>query len=1192
MNHPFNPTEVEKFLSALGHSAAGGCTEIRIIPKSPYLIINGKREYVGNIVAGYYTDYAKAARDIEPFDGRAHIYATANPCDKKLMRRAQNRLQFNAKETAGDRDIVKICWFLLDVDPKRPAGTSASDAEVQVALERRDRIKEEVFDPRSVPVIPGMSGNGGHGIIPLIGYPNDAETQRHLKRLLDWLSATYTDDTVSVDASVGNPARIWKVYGTLACKGDNTPSAPYRRAVIELPDSIQPFDLLALLFEIVPPDWQPANERTKNTKGSTRRASSGDDYPLLDLEKYLSHYGYSFNIKQKDGRTLYILDQCPFDPNHDQGEVCITQDALGKLGFKCFHNSCQALGWQEAKAVIGDPFPFYRGSQTHSNSARNGNGEASQDHERESGKTQEQIFDEIRKAMGEAAMLDEGFERNEAIKSIIERLVFLSPIDQAAWIEKMKQVGLGSKATLESQLKATRRAIWDERREKTQDEADNDLPLITTTNRHLRDITQEAMDALLRQNEKAPRLFVRGGVLTRIKTYESQALIAEVLTTNALRGELARAANFVGGKDFLGNPVQQPIAPPTEVVNDLISLPRWDGIPTLIGINHAPVLTTEGTFDATPGYQPKSRFYYAPDKRLKIGDTTPTKENVEAAKSLIFGDLLGDFCFADDDSKANALALMLLPFVRPLIDGQTPLHLIDAPVEGSGKGLLADVLTIPFKPDGGTLMTEGESDEEWRKRITAALSEGPSHILIDNINQRLESGSLAAVLTARVWSDRQLGSNAILKFPVTQTWIATGNNVSMSPEITRRTVWIRLRPSVEDPAQSKFKIENLRKWALEHRGELLCACLTLIQKWVDMGMPRGSARKGSYEDWAQIMSGILDAIGVEGFLGNYARLSEKANENTQMWREFVRAWHAKHGTSEVGVAELFLIASIKESYDADGRKIEIGQNLLDSLLRSDKEQGRKIKLGDLLKEQVDRVYGNYRIVRADMKNNAAQYCLEPLDGYDESNESSKSKNPDSLTDSPAIKHSVHQGSGDCYESDESKQTHIRGGEGGIYTPPDNGMEEKTDSPDSPPPVKPASSLNQRRYESANESQKTDSPDSPVSSSVAIHLRGSADRRTSCVRESLSPAESCADVPKEYVAFLLGWYNQFQNHPAYTTTLLRIAKDIFPVKMGLSVSDQMKRAIEALEGKKVCGLSMVKEGNELHLEGSPEGEVHR
>jgi hypothetical protein len=49
-----------------------------------------------------------------------------------------------------------------------------------------------------------------------------------------------SDDQVSVDTGVYNAARIWKLYGTIACKGDNTPERPHRPArFIEVPETLQ-----------------------------------------------------------------------------------------------------------------------------------------------------------------------------------------------------------------------------------------------------------------------------------------------------------------------------------------------------------------------------------------------------------------------------------------------------------------------------------------------------------------------------------------------------------------------------------------------------------------------------------------------------------------------------------------------------------------------------------------------------------------------------------------------------------------------------------------------------------------------------------------------------------------------------------------------------------------------------------------
>ena len=46
---------------------------------------------------------------------------------------------------------------------------------------------------------------------------------------------------VAVDRSVHNPARIWKLYGTWAGKGDSIPERPHRMAkLIETPASMMP----------------------------------------------------------------------------------------------------------------------------------------------------------------------------------------------------------------------------------------------------------------------------------------------------------------------------------------------------------------------------------------------------------------------------------------------------------------------------------------------------------------------------------------------------------------------------------------------------------------------------------------------------------------------------------------------------------------------------------------------------------------------------------------------------------------------------------------------------------------------------------------------------------------------------------------------------------------------------------------
>ena len=150
------------------------------------------------------------------------------------------------------------------------------------------------------------------------------------------------------------------------------------------------------------------------------------------------------------------------------------------------------------------------------------------------------------------------------------------------------------------------------------------------------------------------------------------------------------------------------------------------------------------------------------------------------------------------------MALLLLPFVRELIEGPTPLHLIEKPTPGTGAGLLSDVLTYPFLGQTVSVMAEGGDDDEWRKRITAKLMSGGSIVLIDNLRRVVDSGALSAALTTDSWEDRILGQSNMAKVPVRTVWIATGNNPALSNEIARRVVRIRLDSHVGQPGAVKI----------------------------------------------------------------------------------------------------------------------------------------------------------------------------------------------------------------------------------------------------------------------------------------------------------------------------------------------------------------------------------------------------
>src|SRR5207248_3320586 len=110
----------------------------------------------------------------------------------------------------------------------------------------------------------------------------------------------------------------------------------------------------------------------------------------------------------------------------------------------------------------------------------------------------------------------------------------------------------------------------------------------------------------------------------------------------------------------------------------------------------APIFGPDGSILLDTGYHPPSKTYFEPGGlRIPAIADAPGQADVQHAVRLIVDDLLGDFPFVAQAERAHAVALLLLPFVRSLIDGLTPLHLVEAPSPGTGKGLLVTACLMP-----------------------------------------------------------------------------------------------------------------------------------------------------------------------------------------------------------------------------------------------------------------------------------------------------------------------------------------------------------------------------------------------------------------------------------------------------------------------------------------------------------------
>src|SRR5262249_33100578 len=212
-------------------------------------------------------------------------------------------------------------------------------------------------------------------------------------------------------------------------------------------------------------------------------------------------------------------------------------------------------------------------------------------------------------------------------------------------------------------------------------------------------------------------------------------------------------------------------------------------------------------------------------------EISPSPSRFDLAVAVaVLEETFADFPFANPASRANAIALLLTVIARPAIEGLVPLALLDKPSPGTGATLIAKVIATSATGRAAALMTVPRAEEEWRKKITATLLEGPSLVMIDNVRGPLQSDNLSMALTTELWKDRRLGVSETIEVPQRATWIVTGNNLRVAGDIARRCYWVRLDAKLAQAwrrDKKMFRHPELLRWGRENRGALLAAALTI-----------------------------------------------------------------------------------------------------------------------------------------------------------------------------------------------------------------------------------------------------------------------------------------------------------------------------------------------------------------------------
>lgn len=473
-------------------------------------------------------------------------------------------------------------------------------------------------------------------------------------------------------------------------------------------------------------------------------------------------------------------------------------------------------------------------------------------------------------------------------------------------------------------------------------------PGVTVSQRQLDDVladTKMALEAYWYQT-KCINMFEKEGIPVVFTGHDRQrtALLGE----ERLRLELAKVARFMT-VDNKGKKVDG--IPPMWLVRSILANPVGILKP-LAGLCYAPVLDQNGHWLTRVGYDEVSHLYrcasesyHSQDEAITL-DLAKAEEGLAAARDFLWNDLLEGFKFQSDADKCNALAFIILPFVIRYIGTVTPMLMIEAPQNNSGKSTLGQFPAIASmgRPTSPITPEPDSGQAELGKLITSRLLESPPIVMMDNINNKLKSSKICSMVTEGIHADRLLGGNNMADIEIRSIWIITANNPAMSDEFARRTIRAKLVKSADG---RKFSREDPKVWLLENRVKVVNAIITVVNCWLLAGCPEGSVVMASFQRFSRVMSGIMALAGFPDFMKGYREIQRGYDNVESDLIALCHQWTKKVGNTEATLTELMMMVD--------------RMNLFSDQLSAGTDKSRLCQLSHILGKHMERDIDGFEI---------------------------------------------------------------------------------------------------------------------------------------------------------------------------------------------------------------------------------------
>lgn len=478
----------------------------------------------------------------------------------------------------------------------------------------------------------------------------------------------------------------------------------------------------------------------------------------------------------------------------------------------------------------------------------------------------------------------------------------------------------------------------------------------------------DAAEAALLRRDKAPIMFQRGGFLMRlarrpamtvrgVQVAES-ALAIIPATADWLRARCTESETWLRA-DKRSDALKR-VSCPELVVRTLLANDGGWRSPAIRAITECPTLRSNGSILQTPGYDQATAVYYDPGaEEFPQIPHAPTLDDVAGAREEL-EKLLGDFPFCDPHDRAVMLAAILTAIVRTSL-ATAPLFAFSAPVRGSGKTAAAQLVAAIATGRPAPVIQQSTDAAEENKFLLSVLLEGYPVALIDNVERALKSSALCSLLTAEMYAGRLLGKTGMVSAPNCATFMATGNNLVISGDLTSRTLVCRLDPKMENPSTREFA-RDIYAYAAERRPRLVWSALVLIRGYL------ASAERGRavvpwnrFPAWCSLVRGALVWNGYADPCEALRQLEDE-DPDRQQHAAVLSAWRQSFGDEKVTTREMIQLAMA-------GGNHELGEALRDVAADRDGTINAR-SLGWWLSRHADRILDGHCLKKAGSKHKA------------------------------------------------------------------------------------------------------------------------------------------------------------------------------------------------------------------------------